>query len=143
MKLMFVVIAAAGLAALQVPAGSGGAARSVWSGVYTVGQAKLGQASYEKECASCHGGQLDGGNVTPALSGDDFMSDWAGQTVGDLFDRIRTTMPAGHPGTLSPEEDVNIVAFILQFNKFPAGNARLPAESDKLKQIILDVKKPN
>lgn len=143
MELIFAMIAAAALAALQIPAGSGGAARSVWSGVYTVGQAKLGQASYGKECAACHGSRLDGGPVAPALSGDEFMSDWTGQTVGDLFDRIHATMPADHPGALSPEEDANIVAYILSFNKFPAGDAELPDQSEKLRQIGLNAKKPN
>ena len=34
---------------------------SVWDGVYTEEQAGRGQALYAKECASCHGASLSGG----------------------------------------------------------------------------------
>ena len=142
MKLKFAAIAIAGAAALASSAAPQHAARSVWSGVYTTDQAKQGQATYAKACAVCHGDDLEGGNVAPPLSGDEFMSNWDGHTVGDLFDRIRTTMPADHPDSLSPKDTANIVACILSSNKFPAGESELPHESEALKQITLEAKKP-
>ncbi|PYR94394.1 MAG: class I cytochrome c, partial [Acidobacteria bacterium] len=36
--------------------------------------------------------------MTPALTGGAFMANWDGLTVGDLFDRIRISMPADRPG---------------------------------------------
>src|SRR5436309_5117858 len=63
--------------------------RSVWDGVYTEEQSRRGETLSRKECATCHGVGLTGGEAAPALSGDAFLSNWNGLTVGDLFDRIR------------------------------------------------------
>ena len=42
--------------------------------------------------------------ATP-LAGAEFMTNWNGLTLGDLFERIRTTMPLNYPGpgTLTKE----------------------------------------
>jgi hypothetical protein len=37
-------------------------------------------------------------------------------------------MPAGTPGSLSPEQDVEIMSFILQQNGYPAGEQELTYE---------------
>ena len=142
MRLNLAVIAIVGLTITEVSAVSQNTIRSVWSGVYTASQAEHGQASYGKVCASCHGDQLEGENETPPLTGDEFMAIWDGHTVGELFDRVRTTMPSDHPGTLSPEDYAAILAYILESNKFPAGETDLPHQSEALKQISLDAKKP-
>jgi mono/diheme cytochrome c family protein len=116
--------------------------RSVWDGVYTADQAKRGESAYAANCASCHGDQLNGGEMAPPLAGGEFMSNWNGLTVGDLFERIRTTMPANTPGKLSRETNADITAFILAFNKFPAGDHDLPRTTEALKQIKLEAEKP-
>src|SRR5229473_1932633 len=77
--------------------------RSVWDGVYTEEQAKRGEELYRKECASCHGDTLVGGGGAAPLTGGAFLSNWNGLTVGDLFDRIRKTMPQGALGKLSKQ----------------------------------------
>ena len=64
------------------------------------------------------------------------MANWDGLTVGDLFDRIRVSMPADRPGTLSRQENADIIAYILRFNQFPAGKEELPREVQALKQIL-------
>src|SRR5437867_2241587 len=99
--------------------------RSVWDGVYTKEQAKRGQSLYNQHCASCHGETLEGIEMAPALTGGDFLDRWAGQTLGDLFERLRTTMPADKPGRLSREVNTDITAYILSINQFPAGEAEL------------------
>src|SRR2546426_4970955 len=48
---------------------------------------------YRKECAACHGDMLTGGESAPPLTGAAFLANWSGLTMGDLFDRIRKTMP--------------------------------------------------
>ena len=117
-------------------------AASTRDGVYTEGQAAHGQEAYKKSCASCHGEDLMGsGAATPPLAGSDFTMNWAGQTVNDLFDRIQTSMPADHPGTLSRSANAAIVAYILQVNKLPAGKTELPSDADALKQIQFDAQK--
>src|ERR1700686_3479890 len=95
--------------------------RTVWDGVYTDDQAKRGEGFYGKECASCHGGELTGGESAPPLAGDSFFANWNGLTLGDLFDRIRVSMPQNAPGSLSRKQNAAPGAFILRAPQFPAG----------------------
>jgi S-disulfanyl-L-cysteine oxidoreductase SoxD len=117
--------------------------RSVWDGVYTPEQAARGEATYGMECASCHGLALNGGESAPPLTGGEFMSNWNGLTVGDLFDRIRMSMPADRPGHLTRQQDADVLAHILRANQFPAGKAELDTRSEVLKQISLEAVKPD
>ena len=93
--------------------------RSVWDGVYTEDQAKRGAEVYAKECASCHGADLNGGESAPALAGGGFLSNWNTLTVGDLFERVRLSMPQDNPGQLSRQQDADVLAFMLQANRIP------------------------
>jgi len=112
--------------------------RSLWDGVYTQEQAKRGEALYGERCAQCHGADLMSGDSVPPLAGTDFLSTWNTKTVGDLFDRIRTSMPADKPGTLTRQQGSDIVAYLLSANKFPAGKTELATQSELLKQIQFD-----
>jgi cytochrome c len=116
--------------------------RSVWDGVYTSEQAKRGETLYANQCASCHGTALNGGESAPPLTGGEFFSNWDGLTVGDLFERIRTTMPADHPGKLTREQDADVLAFMLSVNRFPEGKSELDHRTEVLKQIKLEAAKP-
>jgi mono/diheme cytochrome c family protein len=109
--------------------------KSVWDGVYTEAQAARGAAVFDRECAGCHGPEGSGGSMAPALSGVTFAANYDGQSVGDLFDRNRTTMPVGKEGGLSAQQVADITAYMLQANKFPAGAAELPSQSMTLKMI--------
>jgi len=112
---------------------------STRDGVYNEPQANRGQVSYKKSCGACHGEALMGsGAATPPLAGPDFTAEWAGQSLDDLFERIQTTMPADHPGTLSRADCGDILAYILQVNKLPAGETELPSDADALKRIQFD-----
>jgi mono/diheme cytochrome c family protein len=139
MKFKVAIFALLGCAGLAV---SQDTTKSVWDGVYTDGQAQRGQGAYNGNCASCHGDLLTGGEMAPPLAGGEFMSNWNGLTVGDLFERIRTTMPAGKPGKLTREMNADIVAYMLSFNKFPSGSSDLPRATEVLKQIKLEAEKP-
>lgn len=139
MKPKFAFIA---IAALAVFAFAQETTRSVWDGVYSDAQAKRGQELYASKCASCHGDQLTGGEMAPPLAGPEFMSNWNGLTAGDLFDRIRTTMPANKPGSLSREVNADILAYMFAASKFPAGSADLPQATEVLKQIKIEAEKP-
>ena len=110
--------------------------RTVWEGVYNDTQARRGEAVFLEACSNCHGRSLEGADMTPALTGGAFMANWDGLTVGDLFDRIRISMPADRPGSLSRQEDADVVAYILRFNEFPSGKEELPREVQILKQIL-------
>jgi S-disulfanyl-L-cysteine oxidoreductase SoxD len=117
--------------------------KSVWDGVYTQAQADRGKATYTQQCLECHGEELAGQDMTPALAGSDFLSDWNGLTLGDLSERIRTTMPLNHPGTLSRDMIADILAYLLSYNKFPAGQVELPKDTQMLKMITIQATKPD
>ena len=123
------------VAAAQTP-------RSTWDGVYTAGQAKRGADRYAAQCASCHGDMATGGESAPPLAGGEFLSNWNGLTVGDLFDRTRSTMPQNKPGTLSREANAEIMAYLLSLNQFPAGARDLPQASEVLREIKIEAIKP-
>ena len=126
----------------DVRAGQAAPAASVWAGVYTGEQANRGAVLYREACASCHGPTLLGGEMAPALVGTDFMSNWNGLTVGDLVERIRVSMPQNDPGSLSRQRSAGLVAYLLQANRFPAGQTELPGEDEILKQIKIEATKP-
>ncbi len=112
--------------------------RSVWGGIYTAVQADRGKTVYDGHCSRCHGDDLGGKDEVPQLSGAHFMADWQGQSVADLVQRIRTTMPLDNPGTLSGLSATDIVAFLMQQNGAPAGSAELPNDSSMQSIIRID-----
>ena len=116
--------------------------RTVWDGVYTPEQAKRGQERYNAECSACHGSSLSGGESAPPLAGSDFLPNWSGLTVGDLFERVRKTMPVGKAGKLSREMNADIVAYVLAFNEFPPGDKELPKATEFLMEIRIEATKP-
>jgi mono/diheme cytochrome c family protein len=126
--------------AATTTAAAGG--KSVWDGVYTEEQAKRGGPMYSEYCASCHGPELMGGEMAPPLASGDFLSGWDGLTVGDLFERIRISMPQNAPGSLSGQQNADILAFMFSANKFPAGPTELSNSAMMLKAIKFEAKKP-
>jgi mono/diheme cytochrome c family protein len=117
------------------------ATRSVNEGVYTADQAKKGEALYKEQCAACHGDNLEGSGPMPPLAGKDFLANWTGKTLGDLYEKTQTTMPATAPGTLSPEQTADIVAFMLSKDNYPTGAATLEGKTEPLLQIKIDAPK--
>jgi mono/diheme cytochrome c family protein len=115
---------------------------STWSGVYTDAQASRGLEVYTKVCAECHGGDLNGDGVAPALKGPDFMSNWNGLTLAELFDRVRISMPPDDPDSVSAKEKVDVVAYLLKEAGFPAGTTELSASAEPLKTIKFQATKP-
>ena len=68
--------------------------------------------------------------MAPALTGAAFAANYDGQTVGDLFERNRTTMPPGKEGQMSAQDVADITAFMLKFNQFPAGRVGAAGADD-------------
>jgi mono/diheme cytochrome c family protein len=116
--------------------------RSVWDGVYTEEQSKRGEALYEKQCSSCHGDKLAGRESAPPLTGGAFLANWNGLRLGDLFERIRKTMPQASPGKLTRQQNADILAYVLSFNKFPAGKTELYRQAEMLREIRFVSEKP-
>ena len=112
--------------------------RSVWDGVYTQTQADRGEEQYAEECSSCHDEGLIGNGFAPPLAGAEFRAKWNRESVGRLFERLRTTMPDPNPGGLSIPAYVDITAFILSANEFPAGTTPLADDIGVLNAIRIE-----
>ena len=128
-------VAAAAIVAVQAAADAPIAQTnsSVWSGVYAPAQADRGKAAYARHCSRCHGD--DPVNGRNPLSGDRFAEQWESRTLADLFHRIRDTMPPGEAVTVGEADKLDILAYLLQQNGFPAGRAELPSDGDALATI--------
>jgi cytochrome c len=129
-------------------------ARSVRSGVYTVDQARRGREHYRKRCVLCHldNGQgrgaepeivgqsleREGDAEAPAVAGEAFLTKWNGQTARALYELMRKTMPVGGAGSLSTQEYADVLAYLLELSKLPAGQQELPAASDQLGLITIE-----
>jgi mono/diheme cytochrome c family protein len=114
--------------------------RSVWDGVYTEEQAKRGETIYARECASCHRGDT-GGEEARALAGPAFLANWDGLTVGDLYQRIRVSMPPSNPRRLSRRQITDILGHMLKANGFPVGKTELAQETEAMKQVRIEATK--
>jgi len=117
-------------------------AASVSAGVYTDEQATRGDAIYKEQCAACHGDNLEGSGPMPPLAGMDFLANWQGKKLGDLYEKTQTTMPATAPGTLTPEQTADLLAYLLKSSKYPAGTAALEGKMEVLLPITIDAPKP-
>ena len=118
-------------------AGAAQASKTTKDGVYTEAQAERGRKAYLSACASCHQEGLQGADLAPPLKGNDFLLPWSSQSVNDLFERIATTMPGDAPGSLPRDVDADIVAYVLQVNKFPAGTEELKPDVEAMKGIMI------
>ena len=125
--------------AQTAPTATAGASdQSVLAGVYTDDQAKRGEAVSNKLCASCHGPDLSGGEAGPPLVGVEFIGNWTNLTLADFYDRVHATMPADAPGTMTPQQTSDVMAYVLKLNKYPAGKAELSTAPDSLKAIKIE-----
>jgi cytochrome c len=146
------IIAAAGIGGRARAAQTPGQ-RSVMDGVYTTDQAARGRAQYKKRCVLCHldNGQghaavpvipgesleREGDAEAPAIAGEPFQKKWNGRTVWELYGTMASTMPVGSPKTLSPQEYADLLAFLFELNKFPAGQSELTPAREQLESITI------
>jgi mono/diheme cytochrome c family protein len=117
-------------------------AQSLNDGVYTEQQATRGQVIYRARCSSCHGADL-AGRSGPPLVGNDFIANWEKQPLLDLANKIGKTMPRNEPEPvvrLTPQQTADIVAYVLQFGKFPSGRAELAPDDASLKRVSFPVR---
>jgi mono/diheme cytochrome c family protein len=108
--------------------------RSAMSGVMNSEQVTRGRAGHRTNCGNCHGAE--------AYTGEAFETAWKGRTVFELYDLIKSTMPDDNPGQLPTQEYVDIIAYILNLNGYPTGDAELPPDENELKKIKIDTIPP-
>lgn len=98
-----------------------------------------GKAVYVDKCASCHMETLKGTTETPPLTGDMFWSNWETYSANNLVEQVRSTMPEDNPGSLTRQQYVDIVAYILKVNEVPF-TGDLPMDADALKKVTIKKK---
>ena len=91
---------------------------------FTAGQATRGQQVFTTICSACHGRN--------EFTGPIFALTWKADPVGNLFEHISTAMPQDRPGSLSPAQYADVLAYILQLNGLTAGDRELPADAELL-----------
>ena len=114
--------------------------RSVLDGVFTEDQAIRGEQLVNSyDCAYCHGGGLVGGNEdVPPLVGSDFTGLWDGRPLSDLHKMV-SDMPPDTSDKLSIQGRVDVIAYLLWLNWYPAGEYELPPDPAVLNEIQIVV----
>ncbi len=124
-----VVNEATGQVALaNAPNGAGGESappsKSKGSAPYTLAQVTQGGDLFARDCAVCHGANLQGVSA-PALTGPGFGRSHL--TGAQLRTVVTTTMPMTAPASLKPEEYASIMAFLLSYDCVqPVGDGQQP-----------------
>jgi hypothetical protein len=128
--LFFLTCIVAGVPSLSAQAPQPNGQRSTGQGVYNREQWMRGRDLYAGMCASCH----------PAVThvGPVFTKSWAGKKLSDLFGFLRERMPKNEPGSLTEQEYVDVMSYMLRLNGMPAGTKELDADSVALTKIRID-----
>jgi mono/diheme cytochrome c family protein len=77
-------------------------------------QAGDGSANYARECARCHGDNLEGGEGPQLMGPGNGLS--AYKTAAGLLQYAMENMPNDQPSSLSPSEYASVIGFILSKN---------------------------
>lgn len=107
--------------------------KTVLDGVYSEAQAMRGRAPFEERCASCHVGTCTDG---PPLFGPQFLDRWREDTLEYLYSKISKEMPQDAAGSLDEKTYLDILAYILQNNRFPGGGIELTTETVKTTLLV-------
>jgi len=118
-------------------AGGGRGAASPSDALFTSAQAVAGKAAYQRNCASCHGANVDDGSTAPPLRGAAFLGKYAGKPAADLFTYVSTKMPPANPGSLAGTEYARIIAYVLQQNGFATGRREFSSDSAALASVTI------
>jgi cytochrome c5 len=140
------VAALAFATALGSGASVAGQDKTVEQGVYTTAQANRGQRVYETVCTACH--KEPGGNAV-VIAGERFARSFAGATLENFFNTIKTSMPRNAPGSLTDAEYTDVVAHMLRLNGYADGmnelaisdlaGIKIPGQTGNLDQALVQV----
>lgn len=101
----------------------------IMAGIFTEEQAQRGAELYARTCAGCHGAELVSSDPDfPTLAAPAFRWSWGGKPLGEKFEKVKT-MPPNAKGSFSDQEYLDMVAYILHFNGYPAGEEELTPEA--------------
>ena len=131
------------VAAAMEGTAAAGALSSVWDGVFTESQATRGEAVYAGACGICHGSSLNGApddpdmRSTPPLARARFLRVWAGRSLATLFEYTRATMPEDNPSSLTEQEYIDVIAYMLTVGGMPTGDDELQPDLQRLARVVI------
>lgn len=102
--------------------------------LYTEAQAEEGAKVWTATCSGCH--------ETKDVTSADFRTKWVGRSLFELYEQIRTTMPDDAPGTLTPDQYLHSVVYILKLNGLPAGATPLVSDSATMSTLKFELPAP-
>jgi hypothetical protein len=88
---------------------------------------------FEHSCSACHGATLEGTAGAPALGGASWKERFGGAKLLAVWGEIKGPMAHYANVTLSTQQSLDILAFLLQQNGLPAGKNKIAAERLKTK----------
>lgn len=100
-------------------------------GVYTKAQADASKKQYDKICVDCHPFTAAAKKKPKdlPLGEDEFFENWSGRPLSEMITLIALTMPNDGSATVTEDEAVGLVAYILQQNGFAPGSKELTKET--------------
>ena len=138
-KLRFLCAAIVGFGLALTGPAAGQTTRSILDGAFTAEQASRGAALYDRHCQPCHREDMQGdGLLTPAMGGRAFGNRWSGDTLATVLRFIGGIMPFDAAGTLDAQTYADVLAYVLQFSGYPAGNDEIPADATALQSIAVE-----
>ena len=112
----------------------GQAAPTAPPSLYSPEQAVRGEAVYQNVCIECH--------ETLQYTSPDFKRKWGGRTIFALYDVLANTMPDKNPGSLSAQEYIDVVGYMLKLNGVAPGKTDLPPVDSILKKFKMEFPPP-
>jgi mono/diheme cytochrome c family protein len=131
------------VATMLEPPAEIGSMSSVWDGVFTESQATRGEAVYTGACSICHGYRLNGApddpdmRSTPPLARARFLRVWEGRSLATLLGYTQATMPEDNPDSLTEQDYVDVIAYMLAVGGMPPGDDELQDDLQSLARVVI------
>ena len=74
---------------------------------------------------------------TPPLARARFVRVWEGRSLATLFEYTRATMPEDNPSSLTAQENIDVMAYVLSVGGMPAGDDELQPDPRSLARVVI------
>ena len=88
---------------------------------------------YGEHCATCHSSSLRGSAHGAALAGKSFVDKWRDQDAQALLNLSVSSMPPGESHSLSQQQHISLIQYIIEHNASSLGDTNLLASAAALK----------
>ena len=99
--------------------------------IYSKQQAKMGESLYQDNCLICH----DKKYFRPVFRA------WEDQSLHTFYLVMSSSMPESNPGSLSRQEYIDILAYMLSLNRYSSGKEALLPSTEILSNITISARK--